>query len=122
MDSKGQKFEFPASSESDAMLSSEAALPRLKQLEERQVETAVELMAWSPKMDILALAMKSGDLQLCRAAGNWQKIWSAAPPSVKAVEGGRGGTAAAQGGDHAAVAAQRTPGEGGGPRPSSSWP
>ena len=75
MDSKGQKFEFPASSESDAMLSSEAALPRLKQLEERQVETAVELMAWSPKMDILALAMKSGDLQLCRAAGNWQKIW-----------------------------------------------
>ena len=52
-----------------------AALPRLKQLEERQVETAVELMAWSPKMDILALAMKGGDLQLCRAAGNWQKIW-----------------------------------------------
>ena len=37
MDSKGQKFEFPASSESDAMLTSEAALPRLKQLEERQV-------------------------------------------------------------------------------------
>ena len=69
------------------MLSSEAALPRLKQLEERQVETAVELMAWSPKMDILALAMKSGDLQLCRAAGNWQKIWSAAPPSVEGDEG-----------------------------------
>ena len=38
-------------------------------------------MAWSPKMDILALAMRgSGDLQLCRAAGNWQRIWSAAPP------------------------------------------
>ena len=67
------------------MLTSEAALPRLKQLEERQVETAVELMAWSPKMDILALAMKSGDLQLCRAAGNWQKIWSASPPPT--VEG-----------------------------------
>ena len=77
--SKVPNFEFPGStSDSAAMLTSEAAaLPRLKQLEERQVETAVELMAWSPKMDILALATKSGDLQLCRAAGNWQKIWEA---------------------------------------------
>ena len=67
--------------EAETMLASEAAaLPRLKPLEDRQLEVAVDLMAWSPTMDILALATESGQLQLCRAAGNWQRIWSAAPP------------------------------------------
>ena len=63
------------------MLASEsAALPRLKPLDDRQLESPVERMAWAPTMDILALATESGHLQLCRAAGNWQRIWSAPPP------------------------------------------
>jgi hypothetical protein len=57
-------------------MTASSTLPRLRQLEERQVETTVELVQWSPKMDIVAIAMKMGDLQLFRL--NWQKV----PPSM----------------------------------------
>ncbi len=54
------------------MFSTSNAVPRLRQLEERQVETSVCLLEWSPKMDILAVAMENGDVQLYRL--NWQKV------------------------------------------------
>lgn len=49
-----------------------AALATMKQLEERQVEHEVKLLAWSPKMDILAVGLFNGDVALYRI--NWQKV------------------------------------------------
>ena len=47
-------------------------LASLRQLEERQVEPEVKMMRWSPKMDILALALATGDVAVYRL--NWQKV------------------------------------------------
>jgi len=48
----------------------------LRLLEEKQTETEVKFMLWSPKMDILAISFTSGSVSLYRL--QWQRIWSAA--------------------------------------------
>ncbi len=50
----------------------EPLVPTMRQLEERQVEMEVSSMLWSPKMDVLAMAMSTGDVALYRL--NWQKV------------------------------------------------
>ena len=49
----------------------------LRLLEEKQTETEVRFMLWSPKMDILAISFSSGSVCLYRL--QWQRIWSAGP-------------------------------------------
>nr|CAD7602518.1 unnamed protein product [Timema genevievae] len=51
----------------------------MRQLEERHLATQVELMVWSDKMDLLALANARGEVALHRLT--WQKVWSLPPPS-----------------------------------------
>jgi len=49
----------------------------MKQLDERQMEQEVSLLAWSPKMDILAMALVNGSVALYRL--QWQRVWLASP-------------------------------------------
>ena len=49
----------------------------LRLLEEKQTETEVRFMLWSPKMDILAISFTSGSISLYRL--QWQRIWTAPP-------------------------------------------
>ena len=60
-------------------MSSSTTVPvsTLRQMEDRSVEAGVALMAWSPKMDILALATLNGAVLLYRL--NWQRIWTSNP-------------------------------------------
>ena len=57
----------------------------LRLLEEKQTETEVRFMLWSPKMDILALAFSSGSISLHRL--QWQKIWTAETAEEEVVVG-----------------------------------
>ncbi|XP_063233204.1 anaphase-promoting complex subunit 4 [Bacillus rossius redtenbacheri] len=50
----------------------------MRQLEERHVAIKVEQMAWSDKMDLLALANVRGEVALHRLT--WQKVWMLPPP------------------------------------------
>ena len=49
-----------------------APLSVLRQVEERQMDSRIQLMAWSPKSDLLAAANKQGEVVLYRM--NWQKV------------------------------------------------
>ena len=48
------------------------SLPRMRQLEERGVDSEILSMVWSPKMDIVAVAANNGTVTLYRL--NWQKV------------------------------------------------
>ncbi|XP_044580551.1 anaphase-promoting complex subunit 4 isoform X2 [Cotesia glomerata] len=50
----------------------------IRQLEERQLATEVTIMRWSPKMDLLAVANKKGEVSLHRLT--WQRVWLVSPP------------------------------------------
>ncbi|XP_063978704.1 anaphase-promoting complex subunit 4 isoform X1 [Diachasmimorpha longicaudata] len=50
----------------------------IRQLEERQLPAEVTLMRWSPKMDLLAVANKKGEVALHRLT--WQRVWLLNPP------------------------------------------
>ncbi|XP_057326177.1 anaphase-promoting complex subunit 4 [Microplitis mediator] len=50
----------------------------IRQLEERQLATEVTIMRWSPKMDLLAVANKKGEVSLHRLT--WQRVWLVNPP------------------------------------------
>ncbi len=50
----------------------ESSASTMRQLEERQVESEIDAMLWSPKMDILALANSNGEVALYRL--NWQRV------------------------------------------------
>lgn len=52
-----------------------------RQLEERSVSSEVVLMEWSPKMDLIALANKNGEVLLQRLTWQKQPIW-VLPPSA----------------------------------------
>ncbi|XP_013403134.1 anaphase-promoting complex subunit 4-like [Lingula anatina] len=58
-----------------------------RQTDEKHVTTEVELMEWSPKMDLLAVANIQGEVLLHRLS--WQRVWSLPPPTenskVKAI-------------------------------------
>ncbi|TRY62653.1 hypothetical protein TCAL_16639 [Tigriopus californicus] len=54
------------------------AASTLAKLEERQMDPEVEMLMWSPVMDILAVALVNGDVALFRL--NWQRIWTYSPP------------------------------------------
>jgi len=47
----------------------------MRQLDERQTEHEIQLLVYSPKMDILALALATGTVSLYRL--QWQRIWAA---------------------------------------------
>ncbi|XP_011296761.1 anaphase-promoting complex subunit 4 [Fopius arisanus] len=50
----------------------------IRKLEERQLPVEVTLMRWSPKMDLLAVANKKGEVALHRLT--WQRVWLLSPP------------------------------------------
>ena len=64
------------------MSSTTVPVSTLRQMEDRSVEAGVALMAWSPKMDILALGLLNGAVVLYRL--NWQRIWTSNPKDNKA--------------------------------------
>ncbi|ESO10660.1 hypothetical protein HELRODRAFT_167167 [Helobdella robusta] len=45
-----------------------------KQVDEKHLHAEVDLMLWSPKMDLIALSMATGEVCLFRLS--WQKVWS----------------------------------------------
>lgn len=49
----------------------------IKKLEERSLTTELTLMKWSPKMDLLAVANKKGEVGLHRIT--WQRVWLLTP-------------------------------------------
>ncbi|XP_043267357.1 anaphase-promoting complex subunit 4 [Venturia canescens] len=49
----------------------------MRQLEERQLPAEVTIMRWSPKMDLLAIANKKGEVALHRLT--WQRVWLLSP-------------------------------------------
>lgn len=44
----------------------------MRQLEERQVDRAINCLLWSPRMDILAVVSETNDVSLFRL--NWQRV------------------------------------------------
>ncbi|XP_059150543.1 anaphase-promoting complex subunit 4-like isoform X2 [Physella acuta] len=52
---------------------------RFKLREEKHVVAEIEIMAWSPTMDLLALANVNGDVLVNRLS--WQRVWSLPPPT-----------------------------------------
>ncbi|CAM1319382.1 ANAPC4 (predicted) [Pycnogonum litorale] len=45
-----------------------------RQIDEKHVADEIKLMEWSPKMDLIALALKQGEVALHRLS--WQKVWT----------------------------------------------
>ncbi|CAG5116966.1 unnamed protein product [Candidula unifasciata] len=54
-------------------------IKRFKLREEKHTVAEIELMAWSPTMDLLALANVNGEVLVNRLS--WQRVWSLSPPS-----------------------------------------
>lgn len=52
-----------------------------RQVNERHVSAEVELMLWSPRLDLIALALKQGDVALHRLS--WKRVWLRTPPGGK---------------------------------------
>ncbi|XP_075545820.1 anaphase-promoting complex subunit 4 [Dermacentor variabilis] len=52
-----------------------------RQVNERHVSAEVELMLWSPRLDLIALALKQGDVALHRLS--WKRVWLRTPPGDK---------------------------------------
>lgn len=52
-----------------------------RQVNERHVSAEVELMLWSPRLDLIALALAQGDVALHRLS--WKRVWLRAPPGGK---------------------------------------
>ncbi|KAH6936315.1 hypothetical protein HPB50_015828 [Hyalomma asiaticum] len=52
-----------------------------RQVNERHVSAEVELMLWSPRLDLIALALKQGDVALHRLS--WKRVWLRSPPGGK---------------------------------------
>lgn len=52
-----------------------------RQIEERHVSAEVEFMLWSPKLDLIALALVQGEVALHRLS--WKRVWLRAPPGGK---------------------------------------
>ncbi|XP_077517919.1 anaphase-promoting complex subunit 4 [Amblyomma americanum] len=52
-----------------------------RQVNERHVSAEVELMLWSPRLDLIALALVHGDVALHRLS--WKRVWLRAPPGGK---------------------------------------
>ncbi|KAH8025004.1 hypothetical protein HPB51_002418 [Rhipicephalus microplus] len=52
-----------------------------RQVNERHVSAEVELMLWSPRLDLIALALKQGDVALHRLS--WKRVWLRTPPDGK---------------------------------------
>ncbi|CAL1530744.1 unnamed protein product [Lymnaea stagnalis] len=59
---------------------------RFKLREEKHVVAEIEIMAWSPTMDLLALANVNGEVLVNRLS--WQRVWSLAPPTERDNVGG----------------------------------
>ncbi|CAG0919775.1 unnamed protein product [Notodromas monacha] len=55
----------------------------LRYVEEKPVGIPLTLLEWSPKMDLIAVASKTGEALLYRL--NWVKIWGRAPPDISAL-------------------------------------
>ncbi|KAI1286115.1 Anaphase-promoting complex subunit 4 [Halotydeus destructor] len=49
-----------------------------KQTDERTISGEVKLMKWNPRMDLMAMVMKSNEVAMHRLA-NWQRVWSISP-------------------------------------------
>uniref|UniRef100_A0A2C9KKK8 Anaphase-promoting complex subunit 4 n=1 Tax=Biomphalaria glabrata TaxID=6526 RepID=A0A2C9KKK8_BIOGL len=54
-------------------------IKKFKLRDEKHVVAEIEIMAWSPTMDLLALANVNGEVFVNRLS--WQRVWSLAPPS-----------------------------------------
>ncbi len=52
----------------------------MRQLEERILEDCVSIMLWSPKMDIIAIALETGEVVLYRL--NFQKVKEFQYPNI----------------------------------------
>jgi anaphase-promoting complex subunit 4 len=50
-----------------------------KQTDEKSTQQEVLQMLWNPKMDLIAIAFKTGDIHLYRMS--WQRVWSASSPN-----------------------------------------
>lgn len=50
-----------------------------RHLEEKHLPAVAELMSWSPKIDVIAVANVQGEVAVHRLS--WQKVWVLAPPS-----------------------------------------
>jgi anaphase-promoting complex subunit 4 len=50
-----------------------------KQTDEKNTQQEVLQMLWNPKMDLIAIAFKTGDIHLYRMS--WQRVWSATSPN-----------------------------------------
>lgn len=60
-----------------------------QQLEDKLLSGVAHLMAWSPRMDLLAVALEFGEVVLHRH--RWQKVWTRPKPeednvTVKALQ------------------------------------
>lgn len=50
-----------------------------RQTDEKHVSVEIELMEWSPKMDLIAVSNVQGEVVLHRLS--WQKVWTRTPPT-----------------------------------------
>ena len=57
-----------------------------KHIDEKHVSTEVDMLLWSPKLDLIALANAHGEVVLHRLS--WQKVWTLAPPLETDTVGG----------------------------------
>lgn len=52
-----------------------------RRIDERHVSAEVDFMLWSPKLDLIALALVQGEVALYRLS--WKRVWLCSPPGGK---------------------------------------